>query len=435
MKENNEQEPLINNKFNEESNNSNEKLKKLILLNSKIIRKEEVKRKISEISDFSSNAKEKKISNNISKLIIIIILISSLFFFKQRLINIKQNYFSDISIFPLNIIYSEPKHNFLLFIILICCFTIASGFKLLLLQMISFFLTLIVIIIKNKITNTENIFEKNLIVLHCSDVIISFLYLGEKLFQILEDNSVNKLIKIMILFFNYNVIVYFVLIEITNCNYDDIFIDVNWALLVVVSLYYIIFYIIRIIWPRKLIFFLLRKIYVIYFIGLFILYFYFSISFYLNELVYFFASKILMKIIGFLTYLILELNFLFGDKEDNKFKFFNIYNVYSNAYLYSKTSKKNLFIRVTIMILLEYFLLSKLDISYELNMGRFKCIFIIILDILHGFIVTFIVKYIFNKMNLNNTDLLEFKDNSSIMRYGSFSNDNNCDGVPPLIFE
>ena len=86
------------------------------------------------------------------------------------------------------------------------------------------------------------------------------------------------------------------------------------------------------------------------------------------------------------------------------------------------------------MLLLEYFLLSELDFSYELNMGIFKCILIIVLDIFHGFIVVFIIKYIFNKMNLNNTDLLEFKDNSSMMRYGSFSNDNNFDGAPPLIF-
>ena len=86
------------------------------------------------------------------------------------------------------------------------------------------------------------------------------------------------------------------------------------------------------------------------------------------------------------------------------------------------------------MFLLEYFLLSKLDFSYQLNMGIFKCVLIIILDIIHGFLVVFIIKYIFNIMNLNNTDLLEFKDNTSIMRYGSFSNDNNFDGAPPLIF-
>ena len=431
MKEKNEQEPLIN---NEESNDKNENINKNILLNSTVIRKEEVKRKISEISDFSADAKQQKLYNNICKMIIIIIIISSLFFFKQRLINIKINYFSDKSIFPLSITYSDPKYNFLLFIIIICCFTISSGFKLLLLQIISFILTLIVITLKNKITNNENIFEKNLIVFHCSDIIISFLFLGEKLLLIFEDNSFNKSIKFIILFLNYNAMIYFILVEITNCNYDDIIIDINWGLLVVVSLYYFVFYVIRIIWHNKILSFLFRNIYSTYFFGLLIFFFYFVLFLYINKLEYFFANKTFMKMIGFMTYLILELNILFSDKKENKLKFFNLYNIYSNAYLYSNTTKINLFIRVTIMFLLEYFLLSKLDFSYQLNMGIFKCVLIIILDIIHGFLVVFIIKYIFNIMNLNNTDLLEFKDNTSIMRYGSFSNDNNFDGAPPLIF-
>ena len=434
MKEINEQEPLINMNINEESNKNNENLNKNILLNSAVIRKEEVKMKNSEISEFSSNAKQKKLYNNIFKMIIIIIVISSLFIFKQRLINIKINYFSDKSVFPLSILYSEPKYNFLLFIILICCFTITTGFRLLLLQIISFILTLLVVTMKNKIINNENSFEKNLIVFHCSDIIISFLFLGEKLLLIFEDNSFNKLIKFIILFFNYNAMIYFILVEITNCNYEDIIIDIIWALLVAVSLYYFVFYIIRIIWPKKILFFLFRNIYITYLCGLFIFFFYFVLFLYLNELQYFFANKTFMKMIGFFTYLILEINILFGDKKENKLKFFNLYNIYSNAYLYSNTTKINLFIRVIIMLLLEYFLLSELDFSYELNMGIFKCILIIVLDIFHGFIVVFIIKYIFNKMNLNNTDLLEFKDNSSMMRYGSFSNDNNFDGAPPLIF-
>ena len=68
-------------------------------------------------------------------------------------------------------------------------------------------------------------------------------------------------------------------------------------------------------------------------------------------------------------------------------------------------------------------------------MGIFKCIIIIILDICHSFIVMFIIKYIFNKMKLNNTELIEFNIDSSMLRYGSLSNLNSGDVIPPLIFE
>ena len=47
----------------------------------------------------------------------------------------------------------------------------------------------------------------------------------------------------------------------------------------------------------------------------------------------------------------------------------------------------------------------------------------------------FIIKYIFNLIGLNNTELINFKIDSSFLRYGSLSNVNDVDGIPPLIFE
>ena len=142
-----------------------------------------------------------------------------------------------------------------------------------------------------------------------------------------------------------------------------------------------------------------------------------------------------MKIIGFLLYLLFEFMTIFKDKSDKSMKYFNLYNIYTNAYIYSKTDRIKLFLRVTIIILIEYFLLFKFDISYNASMGIFKCIIIIILDICHSFIVMFIIKYIFNKMKLNNTELIEFNIDSSMLRYGSLSNLNSGDVIPPLIFE
>ena len=99
------------------------------------------------------------------------------------------------------------------------------------------------------------------------------------------------------------------------------------------------------------------------------------------------------------------------------------------------TTKLKLFIRVSIIISLEYFLLFRLDISYNNDFGIFKSIFLIVLDIFHSFIVMFIIKYIFNLIGLNNTELINFKIDSSFLRYGSLSNVNDVDGIPPLIFE
>ena len=66
----------------------------------------------------------------------------------------------------------------------------------------------------------------------------------------------------------------------------------------------------------------------------------------------------------------------------------------------------------------------------ELN----QCILIILFDILHGFIITFIIKYIFNLLFLNNTDLINLDSNNPLMRFGSVSSIDQ-DGFPPLIFE
>ena len=166
------------------------------------------------ILNFSSSEEDNYLKENLNKLLIIIVIVVPIFIFNQKLIYLKQNYLSDNSLFPLNIFYSEPKINSLLFIILICRFTVSSGFKLLILQFLSYILSLIIIISKNKIFRQENIFEKNLVVFHCSDIIITFLYLGEKLIQICENYSFHTSVLIIILFFNYNLILYFVLVEI-----------------------------------------------------------------------------------------------------------------------------------------------------------------------------------------------------------------------------
>ena len=428
----NEQEPFLNNN-DEEKENIN---KKNILLTTETIKNEEKKRQALDISDLSLGDNNLKLSQNIFKLISLILCISSLFFFKQKLIYLKHNYLSDKTLLPMNIFYAEPKYNFLLFIILICCFTISTGFKLLLLQLISYILTLIVIISKNKIAKNPNIYEKNLSIFHCSEIIISFLYLEEKLMQIYEDNSLHISIIIIVLFFNCNIIIYFILVEIINCKYDEIIIEIIWALIINISLYYFIFYILKkIIFPKRITSFLFRNIFGTTFAFIIILIVSFGILFYFNELEYFFSNKILMKIIGFLLYLLFELLFLFRDKADKSIKYFNLYNIYSNAYIYSKTTKIKLFIRISIIILLEYLLLFKLDFSYNVHMSIYKSVLIILLDICHSFIVMFIIKYIFYLIELNNTELIDFNIDSSLMRYGSLSNVNDGDGIPPLIFE
>ena len=374
------------------------------------------------ILNFSSSEEDNYLKNNLNKLLIIIVIIIPIFIFNQKLIYLKHNYLSDNSLLPLNIFYSEPKINSILFIILICRFTVSSGFKLLILQCLSYIITLVIIISKNKIFKQENIFEKNLVVFHCSDIIITFLYLGEKLIQICENYSFHISVLIIILFFNYNLILYFVLVEIINCKYDDIIIDILLAFLFIMILYYTIFYIMKLkIWPKKIISFLLRYIFKTFFIFLFLLVFLFMIAFYYDYLEYFFANKIMMKIIGFLFYLIFELYFLFRDKSDKKYKYFNLYNLYSNEYLYSKTSKIKLFIRVIIILLLEYFLLYKLDIAYKLNMEINNSISIIILDILHFFTIMFIMKYIFYLVCLNNAKLFEINDTNNFLSFDFYT--------------
>ena len=374
------------------------------------------------ILNFSSSEEDNYLKNNLNKLLIIIVIIIPIFIFNQKLIYLKHNYLSDNSLLPLNIFYSEPKINSILFIILICRFTVSSGFKLLILQCLSYIITLVIIISKNKIFKQENIFEKNLVVFHCSDIIITFLYLGEKLIQICENYSFHISILIIILFFNYNLILYFVLVEILNCKYDDIIIDILLAFLFIMILYYTIFYIMKLkIWPKKIISFLLRYIFKTFFIFLFLLVFLFMIAFYYDYLEYFFANKIMMKIIGFLFYLIFELYFLFRDKSDKKYKYFNLYNLYSNEYLYSKTSKIKLFIRVIIILLLEYFLLYKLDIAYKLNMEINNSISIIMLDIFHFFIIMFIMKYMFYLICLNNAKLFEINDTNNFLSFDFYT--------------
>jgi len=374
------------------------------------------------ILNFSSSEEDNYLKNNLNKLLIIIVIIIPIFIFNQKLIYLKHNYLSDNSLLPLNIFYSKPKINSILFIILICRFTVSSGFKLLILQCLSYIITLVIIISKNKIFKQENIFEKNLVVFHCSDIIITFLYLGEKLIQICENYSFHISILIIILFFNYNLILYFVLVEIINCKYDDIIIDILLAFLFIMILYYTIFYIMKLkIWPKKIISFLLRYIFKTFFIFLFLLVFLFMIAFYYDYLEYFFANKIMMKIIGFLCYLIFELYFLFRDKSDKKYKYFNLYNLYSNEYLYSKTSKIKLFIRVIIILLLEYFLLYKLDIAYKLNMEINNSISIIMLDIFHFFTIMFIMKYIFYLVCLNNAKLFEINDTNNFLSFDFYT--------------
>ena len=374
------------------------------------------------ILNFSSSEEDNYLKNNLNKLLIIIVIIIPIFIFNQKLIYLKHNYLSDNSLLPLNIFYSKPKINSILFIILICRFTVSSGFKLLILQCLSYIITLVIIISKNKIFKQENIFEKNLVVFHCSDIIITFLYLGEKLIQICENYSFHISILIIILFFNYNLILYFVLVEILNCKYDDIIIDILLAFLFIMILYYTIFYIMKLkIWPKKIISFLLRYIFKTFFIFLFLLVFLFMIAFYYDYLEYFFANKIMMKIIGFLCYLIFELYFLFRDKSDKKYKYFNLYNLYSNEYLYSKTSKIKLFIRVIIILLLEYFLFYKLDIAYKLNMEINNSISIIMLDIFHYFIIMFIMKYMFYLICLNNAKLFEINDTNNFLSFDFYT--------------
>ena len=139
--------------------------------------------------------------------------------------------------------------------------------------------------------------------------------------------------------------------------------------------------------------------------------------------------------IGFIIYLIFELYFLFKNKKEKKFKYFNTYNIYSNEFLYSHTNTLKTTIRIIVSVSLEHFLLYRLDLNYKYNMELYKCLLIIFMDILHGFLVLFMIKYIFIFLSLNNKDILDINNNNNpLIRYGSLSS-NNIDGIPPLIFE
>ena len=432
----NDIEPLLPINYNNNNSNYQKKNKNITLLNPGIIKKE-LKRQNEQINSLSSsNELDSKIRKNILILVSILIILSIFFFFKSRIISLKKNYLSDKTLFSYNIFYSAPQNNFLLFIILICCFTISSGFKLLILQILAFILSLTIIFCKNRIVGYDNIVQKNIVTFNCANIIISFLYFQEKLIQICKKNTYNIFIQIIVLFFNFIAMIYFVLVEIINCKYDDIIIDINWTLLTTLSLYFSIFYIMKYkIFPKIIISLLLRKILVTFFIILLILIIWFIILFKKSKLDYFFANKILMKMIGFIIYLIFELYFLFKNKKEKKFKYFNTYNIYSNEFLYSHTNTLKTTIRIIISVSLEHFLLYRLDLNYKYNMELYKCLLIIFMDILHGFLVLFIIKYIFIFLSLNNKDILDINNNNNpLIRYGSLSS-NNIDGIPPLIFE
>ena len=239
--------------------------------------------------------------------------------------------------------------------------------------------------------------------------------------EISKEKSFSKIIKIILLILNINIVIYFVLVEIINCPYEGIFIDILYSLLISISIYYYIYYIMKLkIKPKKIISMILVNIISYFLITLFFLCILFYICFSSNKLEYFFVNKILMKKIGFLIYLIFELNYIFRKSKEKKIKFFFLYNTYSNRYLYSDTDYIKTVLRVFILIAVEHFLLSKLDISYENNYNIFKCLFIIFLDILHGFLVLFMIKYIFNMIHLNNKSLLDIDFEEPFIRYGSF---------------
>ena len=185
--------------------------------------------------------------------------------------------------------------------------------------------------------------------------------------------------------------------------------------------------------PKKIISIILSNIFSSVFINLFCILILFYICQIKNKIEYFFADKILMKSIGFLLYEIFELYYLFGKNEIRNFKFFYLYNIYSNRYIYSNTNYLKTILRLIISVIIEHYLLSKLDITYINTYSIIKCALIVLLDILHGFLVLFMIKFIFNLINLNNKILLEIDINRPFMRYGSFTEGKEKD--PLLLIE
>jgi len=302
-----------------------------------------------------------------------------------------------------------------------------------LLQLITYILTFIIIILKNKKYHLANIFQNDKVVFHCSDIIISFLYLSEKIKKINLFNQNNKLFKIILIIFNINIMIYFVLVEIINCKYERIIIDVLYGLIISIFVYFFIFYIMKCkIRPKRIISIIVGNIILSSIISIFLIFIFFIICFHINKTEYFFVNKVLTKYIGFLFFIIFEIYYIFRDKEDKKFQFYYLYNIYSNKYLYSETNNQKKIIRVILSVLIEHFLLSKLDITFKNNISIAKCLFIIILDIFHGFLILFLIKIIFKLIDLNNKSLFGIDINNSFMRYGSFAEGDEEDD--PLFF-
>lgn len=197
-----EQNHFLNNDINHNAlNNKDEINNNNIKLTSKIIELEEKRKKQSQdLTEIFNQNNENNLIYNILILILIILIISSCFFFRKKLVFIKKNYLSNRNSFIFNIFYSNANFSFLLFIILICIKTISTGMKLLILQSLVYLLCFITIIIKNIINKSFNNFEIDKVIFHCGEIFISFLFLGEKLMQISEENSFNKFIKIVIYF-------------------------------------------------------------------------------------------------------------------------------------------------------------------------------------------------------------------------------------------
>ena len=225
---------------------------------------------------------------------------------------------------------------------------------------------------------------------------------------------------------------YFVLVEIINSSYNEIIIDILYGLIVSITVFYSIYYIMKIkLNPKKIISIILNNLIATFIINIFFLYSFFLLCLGTNKLEYFFVNKIFMKSAGFLLFLLFELYYLFRIYEEKNFKFFYIYNVYSNKYLYSNTNILYTFLRVFISIIIEHYLLSKLDILYKKDDSINKCLIIITLDIIHGFLVYLLIKYIFNLIYLNNLELSNVECDKPFMRYGSFAEGKKND---PLFF-
>ena len=384
--------------------------------------KKEIK-KSAELKDVYSQSNQNIIIYNILKLIIIILVICFIFFFRKQLINLKIKYLSDKSLFKYNIFYSDPSNSFLIFIIIISCITIASGLKLLLFQIFVYILTFLIIILKNKKFHLGYVIQKDKVIFHCSDIFISFSYLGEKIIGICKEHSLNNIITITLIIFNISLTIYFILVEIINCQYEEIITDIIYGIIVSIFVYFLIYYIMKYyIRPKRIISIIIGNIILSFIITVVLTFNFFFMCFFSNKIVYFFASKIISKFIGVLSFIIFEIYFLLRDRGDKKFQFYFLYNVYSNKLLYSQTNIIKTIIRVILSIIIEHFLLSKLDITVVNNdISFFKCLFIILLDVLHGFLILFMIKIIFILMHLNNSNILDLSINSHFMRYGSFT--------------